>query len=322
MDKKSRIGIIGIGSFCSNYHIPNFLRRPDVEVTAVCDVSRERLDARSEGLRDAREFTDYRDLVDPDRVDGVHVSTPNSFHFEQAKLALERGIPVMVDKPLTMTVAQAKELVHLSKSNNCILMTAFTRHFMASSVHVRQKIASDETGPVQMVSAIQRRHGGNQPNPNGGMLLGRSVHITDVIPWLTGKRVTAAEGRIEYGDHGHETFVDIRLELEGGVPARLLGIKDTSTYQDEVTVYGEDQSYRLERDRLYAEGPRNTWTPMDDLPDCGNSTAHFCDLLQRKESALENSPTDLNGQDGLRSLRVIEAIVEAGRTGRSVEIKN
>ena len=82
MDKKPRIGIIGIGSFCSNYHIPNFLRRPDVEVTAVCDVSRERLDARNEGLRDAREFTDYRDLVDPDRVDGVHVSTPNSFHFE------------------------------------------------------------------------------------------------------------------------------------------------------------------------------------------------------------------------------------------------
>ena len=317
---KIRIGIIGIGNFCSNYHIPRFLRRPDVEVTAVCDISQERLDNRNEGLRNAREYTDYHDLLDPDLIDGVHISTPNGFHFEQCKLALERNIPAMVDKPITRTVAHAEELVGLSKSNNCVLMTAFTRHFMASAVYVRQQIASGETGPVQMISAIQRRHGGNRPDLNGGMLLGRSVHITNIIPWLTRKEITGVEGQVEYGNHGYETFVDVRLELEGGTHARLLCIKETDAYQDEVSVFSAKQSFRLERETLYAEGPRRGWSLVEDLPDVGSPTDHFCDVVQNKPSAIENSPTDLHGEDGLRSVQVVEAIEEAGKTGQFVEV--
>lgn len=316
---KIRIGIIGIGSFCSKYHIPHFLRRSDVEVTAVCDISPERLQGRGEALRHAQTFTDYRDLLDPDLIDGALVSTPNSLHFGPAKRALECGIPVMVDKPLTRTAPHAEELVHLSRSRNCVLMTAFTRHFMASAVHVRRQIVSGDAGHLQMACGIQRYYPGKQPELNGGMLLSRSVHILDIIPWLTGQKIAGVEGRVDYGDHGYETFVDVHLALEGGAPARLLGIKECASYQDEVTIYSAKQSFRLERQQLYTE-VRGGWSPVEDLPECGNSTSHFCDVVQKKLTALENSPTNLNGEDGLRSIRAVEAIEKAGRTGRFVEL--
>ena len=51
---KVKIGIIGLGSFCSGYHIPNLLKRSDVEVTAVCDISQACLDGRNRGLRIVR----------------------------------------------------------------------------------------------------------------------------------------------------------------------------------------------------------------------------------------------------------------------------
>ena len=113
---KVKIGVVGLGSFCSGYHVPNLLNRSDVEVTAVCDNSQECLDGRNRGLRDSRTFTDYRDMIDPDLIDGVFVSTPNRAHFDPCKLALERGIPAIVDKPITVTVEDAEELVALSES--------------------------------------------------------------------------------------------------------------------------------------------------------------------------------------------------------------
>ncbi len=93
---KIKIGIIGLGPFCSNYHVPNLLKNPDVEITAVCDLSQERLDNRKEGLADSQAFTNHRDMLDLDLIDGVFVTTGNIAHFELCKSALERNIPTIV----------------------------------------------------------------------------------------------------------------------------------------------------------------------------------------------------------------------------------
>ena len=105
---KIKIGVIGLGPFCSNYHIPKLINNPDVEVTAVCDLSQERLDNRKEGLENSQTFTDYNDILNPDLIDGVFISTPNQVHFAPCKLALERNIPTIVDKPITITVEEAE----------------------------------------------------------------------------------------------------------------------------------------------------------------------------------------------------------------------
>lgn len=320
MAEKVRIGIIGLGRFCSHYHIPNLLCRDDVEIPAVCDVSRDRLEARDERLCACQEFPDYRELLQPGLVDGVIVSTPNALHFEQCRLALTRGIHVLVDKPLTMTARQAEKLVVISKQKDLVLMTAFTRHSMASVEHVRQQIAAGKTGPLRMITAVQRRHPGREARLMGGMFLCRAVHIVDLCPWLTGRRVVRVEGRVEYGVDGYETFADIRMELEGGVPARMLCIKESDAYQDEVSVYGTEQSFRIELQRLYKCGERGGWSPVDGLPAGGNSTAYFVDVLQGRAPAERTPPADPRGEDSLRALQVLEAVVEAGRTGRSIEV--
>ena len=106
----------------------------------------------------------------------------------------------MVDKPLTMTARQAEELVDISRRKDLVLMTAFTRHFMASVEHVRQHIVDGEIGALQMITAVQRRYPGREARLMGGMFLCRAVHIVDLCPWLTGRQVVRVEGRVEYGD--------------------------------------------------------------------------------------------------------------------------
>ena len=125
--------LIGLGSFCSNYHIPNLLKRSDVKVTAICDISQERLDGRDERLASTTAYTDPRKLLDSINIAGLIVSTPNASHFEICRDALGQDIPVLVDKPITVRSEDAQDLVDLSKRLDCVLMTAFTRRFMPST---------------------------------------------------------------------------------------------------------------------------------------------------------------------------------------------
>ncbi len=317
---KVKIGIIGLGPFCSGYHIPNLLNRSDVEVTAVCDNSQECLDERDRRLRDSQTFTDYRDMIDPDLIDGVFVSTPNRVHFDPCKLALERGIPAIVDKPITVTVEDAEALVELSKSQNCILMTAFTRHFMPSTEYVRREIASGAVTP-QMLTAVQRQSPVKRGIEDGGMLHRRTIHITDVLPWITDKRVVRVEGKIQY-ETGHieETLVDMRLEFEGGLCASLLCIKTCDENQDEVNIYTDKQSYRLERARLYTIMRRDGWQRVENLPEYGNSSDHFVEAIKGNRSDPNDPFADPHSEDGLQALRVVFAMHKAAQTGRVVDV--
>ena len=118
---QTRIGVIGVGGFCANYHLPHLLSRTDVEITAVCDEDAERLQALDDRLADAARFTDYRPLLDLD-LDAILISTPNIYHFDQCQAALARNLHVLVDKPLTMTSQDSAALVESSHARDRILL--------------------------------------------------------------------------------------------------------------------------------------------------------------------------------------------------------
>ena len=88
---------------------------------------------------------------------------------------------------------------------------------------------------------------------------------------------------------------------------------------DQVTVYGSEKSYRIEKERLYDLDRINGWSEVRDLPFCGNSTDYFVDAVLGKVKNSE-SITALDGLDGLKAHRVIDAIKDAGRTGCYVEV--
>ena len=315
----TRIGLIGLGSFNSNYHQRRLLEREDAAVTAICDISDSNLQRTAERFPDSTTFTDYRELLDSDLVDGIIVSTPNQYHFEQCKAAIERDIPVLVDKPITVTVSDAEQLVALSKSRGVILQTAFTRHFMASTEHVRQEMRSGQLD-VQRMTAIQRGSEIKNTIQDGGMLHRRTVHIFDVVPWITGRRVERVSATVEYeSGQTEEQMVSAKLELEGGLSCNLLCITDCEERHDEVNVYGKTHSYRLDKQTIERGSGRSGWEKLD-LPGIGNSTAHFVEAI-RGGTFDENGPfADPHSEDGLQAMRVLWAVHEAGQTGKVVEV--
>lgn len=314
-----RIGLVGAGSFNTNYHQRHLLDRDDAKVTAVCDVVDANIARARERFPDSQPYKDYRALLDADCVDALVVSTPNQYHFAQCRDALERGIPVLVDKPITVTVEDAERLVTFSRSTGVILQTAFTRHFMAVTEHVRQEIRAG-TLDVQHLAAVQRRSPISNTVEDGGMLHRRTVHIFDVVPWLTGSPIVRVDAQVDYEqDRTEEQWVDARLQLADGLTCDLLCIKNCEDNQDEVSIYGATHSYRLYRQRGDRSADRSGWQPLD-LPDIGSSTGHFIDAVKGATFTDDEPHADPHSEDGLRAMRILEAVHESARLGAPIDV--
>ena len=85
-----RIGSVGVGGIWSGVHEPGIRKSPNLELVAICDIDREKLDAVGEkyGIPAERRFTDYHDLIHCPDVDAVDICTSNDAHFEIAMAAI------------------------------------------------------------------------------------------------------------------------------------------------------------------------------------------------------------------------------------------
>jgi len=102
MGKKIRIGVIGAGSFASRRHIPIIVNSQDAELVSLCRRNKEMLRRMAEHFNCNNTFTDYKEMLDSVEMDAVLIATPHALHYENAKLALEKGLHVLVEKPLAI----------------------------------------------------------------------------------------------------------------------------------------------------------------------------------------------------------------------------
>src|SRR5438094_3320437 len=123
-----KVAIVGCGKIADS-HASQILRIKGCEIVGVCD--KEPLMARqlSERFPVKRYFGDLEELLSDARPDVVHITTPPQSHFEVARLCLERGCHVYVEKPFTLDARQANSLVALANANQLKLTTGHDEQF-------------------------------------------------------------------------------------------------------------------------------------------------------------------------------------------------
>jgi predicted dehydrogenase len=191
-----RAGVVGTG-FIGAVHV-EALRRLGVDVAGVVGSSPDR--ARAKGLASA--YGSYDELLADERVDVVHLTTPNHLHHPQAKQALEAGKHVVCEKPLAMTSGQSAELLALAEKSGLVHCTNFNIRFYPQVQQARALVQGRTLGAVWSV------HGGYLQDwlllptdwnwrlepEKGGVL--RAVgdigsHWLDLLQFVTGRRVEA-----------------------------------------------------------------------------------------------------------------------------------
>ncbi|UCD70705.1 MAG: Gfo/Idh/MocA family oxidoreductase [Syntrophobacterales bacterium] len=125
--RKLRVGVIGVGYF-GQFHVEKYHRLPEVELVGVADInpSRSRQIARRFNTEDYR---NYEDLYD--KVDAVSIAVPTLIHYQVTKNFFQRGIDVLLEKPITTTLRQADELIAMAEERQCVFQVGHQERFNA-----------------------------------------------------------------------------------------------------------------------------------------------------------------------------------------------
>ncbi|MBR4950299.1 MAG: Gfo/Idh/MocA family oxidoreductase [Clostridia bacterium] len=159
-DKKLRIGLIGTGGI-ANSHIQSYKKQSDVEVVAGADLIPGKAEKffKDHGV-DAKAFTDYKEMIDTMDLDAVSVCTYNRTHKECTVYALEHGLPVLLEKPMSVTLDEAVEICKAEKKSGKIVSVGFQPRFDANMQMIKKIVQSGELGKVYYVqTGGGRRHG-------------------------------------------------------------------------------------------------------------------------------------------------------------------
>ncbi len=175
-----KIGIVGCGKIADS-HASQIHRIKGTEIVAVCD--REPLMARQLCDRFAVKqlFSDLTELLDRAKPDVVHITTPPQSHFEAAKLCLEAGCHVYVEKPFTVDEQEARELIALANERSLKLTVGHDNQFRRAARQMRELVRAGFLGgdPVHMESYFCYELG---PGDYAGVLLSDKQHWVRQLP--------------------------------------------------------------------------------------------------------------------------------------------
>jgi UDP-N-acetyl-2-amino-2-deoxyglucuronate dehydrogenase len=148
MTKKIGIALLGCGRVAQHYaKIFPSIDSSCYEVLGCCDIDAQKAESISNILK-SKSFTDYEMMLDTVSPDLVIVLTPSGMHFQHSKIALERDIHVLVEKPITMIPSQAIELEEISKKKGLLYCVAFQNRFNPAIQKIKSAFDSGRFGKI------------------------------------------------------------------------------------------------------------------------------------------------------------------------------
>lgn len=194
MGRTLKVAIIGCGGIANGKHMPSLSKVEQVEITAFCDIIRERAEeaAIKYGIVDAKVYENYKDLLLDSSIDVVHVCTPNISHAEISIAALEAGKHVMCEKPMAKTSEEALQMVEVAKKTGKKLTIGYNNRFRQDSQYLRKVTQAGDLGEIYYARAhaIRRRAVPtwgvflDEEKQGGGPLIDIGTHALDLTLWM------------------------------------------------------------------------------------------------------------------------------------------
>ncbi|HUN58037.1 MAG TPA: Gfo/Idh/MocA family oxidoreductase [Candidatus Binataceae bacterium] len=209
--------ISGFGEVAAQAHFPGWHARNDVSLRAIHDpVAARRHVAINLGLN-LRVYDDLALMLDGESPDFVDITSPPAFHADAARLALNAGAHVLVEKPLCLNLIEFQQLAALARARSCVLMCAHNWQFAPAYKRAHELISSGRIGDPRYVSLIRLRGhpaGAIPTNPHAGDSSKGTGLSTSGERW----RLDANTGGGILLDHGWHTFYLLHRLLGLGAP--------------------------------------------------------------------------------------------------------
>jgi len=145
--QKIKVGVIGTG-FIGPAHVEALRRLGNIDVVALAERSEDVARSKAEMLGIEKYYSDYKQLLKNGDILSVHICSPNYLHYEMAKAALEAGKNVICEKPLAISVAEARELVELADNKGLVNAVNFNIRYYPLSRQVKTMVEKGDVGDI------------------------------------------------------------------------------------------------------------------------------------------------------------------------------
>jgi len=334
-----KVGIIGCGNIFT-MHATSCHHLENATLVGVCDIKKDRADAAA-AKYNVKAYYDYKELIDPEKIDVVHICVPHYLHPIISRYALEHGVNVLCEKPMSIEYKDAIANVQLAKEKGLIYGIIFQCRYNDTSRLIRENLDNGKLGkvisarctltwckPDSYYSLSDWK--GTWDKEGGGVIIDQAIHSLDLANWFIGDEPVevqahianrghsimevddTGEGFIRYkngatlsfwamNNYGCDEPIEIRLLCENG--------KAVMSYDDARIEFNDGTvlSVAQKSDGIYYEGGKDYW-----------GFRHIRQIEDYYKAVEEKREPFISGTEALKIQKLICAIYESGKTGKTV----
>lgn len=357
--EKVKCAVIGAGWWATTAHIPALHAHPDAEIVAVQthDAEEAQRIARDYNIRLAT--TSVEEALAGEDVEAAIICSVPKLHYAQAWLALQRGLHVLIEKPMTFSAAEARELVDLAEERERQFLISAPWHYTPHGIEARRLIRSGALGQTKLISILmtnftlglyqglpwEQVFGRNPTMQNsatpylkpgqtsysdpdvagGGQIYCQVSHAAAYIGFLTGSPATEVFARFDNAGTSVDVHNSLSLKLEDGTLVSLAstGAPPLSDRQYEVRIYGTKGMILLElwKGKMEFHDIDCNVTEYPDIPaeDIYPLLSPACNFI---DAITGNAPNGSPASLGLYAMRIIESACQSARSGVNIRVSD
>ncbi len=343
MGKIHRVGIIGCGKV-ARHHMAAYQNLPNATLVAVCDMDRAKAEALTSRASNMAVCTDVDQLCAAG-VEVASVCTPHPEHWQAAQVALERGVHVIVEKPIAASLADADRMIAAALASGVKLSVIFQRRFWPAVRRAREAVDQGHLGRLILGDcAVKWRRDqayyesapwrGTWNREGGGVLMNQAVHALDTFRWLMGP-VDSVHARAANFTHAYvdvEDTVVATMQFSSGALGTLIATLCVDPpVVSQIHIHGDNgSSVGIRENGETGAGGTSLWNvrgwPMqadwqlEGQMETGMPMFHQMQLADFLGAIEEDRDPLVTAASGRASLELILAIYASWHTGEQIQL--
>ncbi len=334
-----KVGIVGCGNIFT-MHATSADHLDNAQLVGVCDIKKDRADKAAQKYG-VKAYYDYKDMIDNAGLDIIHICVPHYMHPVISKYAIEHGVNVLCEKPMSIEYCDGEENVKLAEKTGIKYGIIFQCRYNDTSKLIKENIENGKLGKVisaRVVLTWRKPDSyyalsdwkGTWDKEGGGVIIDQAIHSLDLANWFINDEPVevqasianrghsvmevddTGEGLIKYkngatlsfwamNNYGCDEPIEIRILCENG--KAVMSYDEAKIMFNDGTVLSAEQ----QSDGIYYEGGKEYW-----------GFRHIRQISDFYDAVENNRQPEISGKEALKIQKLICAVYKSGKTGKKI----
>jgi len=332
--EKTKVAVIGLGGIAQLVHLPILSKLLNVQISAIADIKKTQLNSVGDKFKIEKRYIDYKELLEKEEVDAVIIATPTNTHADIALDCLKANKHILIEKPISRSVAEAKQINNAAKKYNKHVMVGMNLRYRPDAMLMKSLVNSGELGDIFYIRCgWLRKQSSNQKwflsksQSGGGVIIDLGILILDLAVWiLNDKKMKSVS--VQKFNHNTKEVEDSAIGIVRFEDDRIISFEVSWGLHSEwdkfhLAAFGTEGTAHLNPLRAYKrmESSHIDYTVANQANQTNlfkksyeNELKHFIGVVR------ENTPVISTGDDAVSLMTLLEALYKSAKLRKEVSL--